>query len=317
MRAIAIEEFGGAEKLKMVEVSTPQPLDNEVQIEIAYTAVNPVDWKIREGLFKTRLPFEFPLILGWDAAGTISAIGKGVKKLKVGDEVYAYCRKPLAKWGTYAQYVCMEAENVALKPKTLSFKEAASIPLAGLTAWQSLFDAGKVSKGEQILIHAGAGGVGGFAIQFAKVVGATIYTTASIENHEYVKKLGAKVAIDYKRERVSDIIKKHCSQGLDFVFDTIGGKTLRESLDWLKVGGRVVSLLEEVDPSLTKARKIKSFYVFVKPSGVQLTEIAQLIDEGKVAPPHIEEMPLEEAAQAQERVRTTHTRGKIVLKVSR
>src|ERR1700733_2368139 len=190
MKAMVIEKFGHEEQLHLGDIPTPLPSDNEVQIQVLYSAVNPVDWKIREGLMKNFLPHEFPLILGWDAAGIVKAIGKNVKKFKVGDEVFAYCRKPIVKWGTYAEYVCFDADNIALKPNNINFAEAAAIPLAGLTAWQALFDFAKLKKGESILIHGGAGGVGSFAIQFAKHAGAKVITTASKQNHDYVKKLG-------------------------------------------------------------------------------------------------------------------------------
>ncbi len=315
MEAIIIKEFGGVEKLQLTTVPTPKPTDNEVLIEIHDSGVNPVDWKIREGLLKSRLPHEFPLILGWEAAGRVDAIGKKVKNFKVGDEVYAYCRKPTVKEGTYAEYICLDAQNVALKPKSLSYAQAASIPLAGLTAWQSLFDSANLQKGETVLIHAGAGGVGGFAIQFAKNAGATVYTTAGQENHDYVKKLGADEAIDYKKENFASKMKTLCPKGVDVIFDTVGGKTFHDSLALLKPGGRIVSLLEHLEPADAAKRNIKASYVFVSPNAMQLKQIGDLINKGKVKTPKIEEIPLNQAAEALEKIRKGHTCGKIVLKV--
>lgn len=315
MKAMVIESFGDVEKLHLDQVPTPQPADHEVQIQILYTGVNPVDWKIREGYLKNRLPHEFPIILGWDAAGIVTAVGKNVKKFKKGDEVFAYCRKPTVKWGTYAEYTCFDADNVSLKPKNISFAQAAALPLAGLTAWQALFDFAKLKKGETILIHAGAGGVGGLAIQFAKNAGAHVITTASTANHDYVKKLGADHAIDYRKTDFGKELKKIAPQGVDVVFDTIGGDTLRQSTDLLKPQGRLVSIIEQLDPKVAQEKNIRFGYVFVSPNGQQLNQIGELIEQSKVVPPNIQELPLAEARKAQELSQKGHTKGKLVLKV--
>lgn len=293
----------------------PPPSDNEIQIHIIYTAVNPVDGKIREGLLKNRLPHEFPIIPGWDAAGKISALGKNVKNFKIGDEVYAYCRKPVVHWGTYAEFVNVDAANAALKPKKLNFAEAATIPLAGLTAWQALFDHAKLKAKETLLIHAGAGGVGSLAIQFAKNAGAIVYTTASEANFTYVKKIGAKEAIDYKKDDFVKKIKSLHPEGLDVVFDTVGGDTLHESVKVLKAGGRIVSILGELPKDVLDKYKIQGSYLFVSPNRAQLEQIANLIDQGKVQPPKIIEMPLKEAGLAQEKLSQGFGGGKIVLKI--
>jgi NADPH:quinone reductase-like Zn-dependent oxidoreductase len=315
MKAMVIEKFGHEEQLHFEDLPTPKPTDNEVQIQVLYASVNPVDWKIREGLLKNLLPHEFPLIPGWDAAGVVTAVGKNVKTFKVNDEVFAYCRKPVVKWGTYAEYVCFDANNVALKPKTLNFAEAAAIPLAGLTAWQAIFDFLKLKKGETILIHAGAGGVGSFAIQFAKYAEAKILTTASKQNHDYVKTLGADYAIDYHKSNFVNEVKKLFPNGIDVVFDTVGGKTLQESLEILKPKGRIVSIIEQLDPELARAKNVQSGFVFVSPNGYELKQIASLIEQGKVCAPRIHEMPLSEASKAHEKSREGHTCGKIVLKI--
>lgn len=314
MKAILLEEFGGAEKLKLKEIPTPQPADDEVQIQIAYTSVNPVDWKIREGLLKGRLPHEFPVVPGWDASGTVTAIGKKVKRFRAGDEVFAYCRKPTIHLGTYAEFVCFEANNVVLKPKNITFAQAAAVPLTALTAWQALFDTAHLKAGETILIQAGAGGVGGMAIQLAKNKGAKVYTTASRQNHDYVKKLGAEAVFDYHQDFTNEL-KKLAPQGVDVVFDCVGGKTLFSSFPLLKPGGRLVSIVEQIDPALAKQHNVKADFVFVSPNADELKQIADLISEKKIFPPEIEEMRLTDAAIAQEKNRAGHTRGKIVLKV--
>lgn len=316
MKAIVIEEFGKNAKLTLKQIPTPEPLDNEAQIAIEYTAVNPVDWKICEGRLSA-IPHEFPIVLGWDASGKISKVGKNVSNLKVGEEVFAFCRKPKIQWGTDAEYVCMDANAIAKKPTKLSFAQAAAIPLVGLTAWQSLFDAGKLKKGETVLIHAGAGGVGSLAIQFAKIAGARIITTASQKNHKYVKDLGADIVIDYTRENFVDRIKKEFPDGIDLVYDTIGGQTCQDSLNIIKSKGRLVSILERFDPSKPTPRGIICTYVIGQPNGNQLAQIGDLLNKGTVTLPTIEEMTLEDAPKAFEKIRTGHTQGKIVLKVKK
>lgn len=314
MKAVAIKDFGGVEKLSVLELPIPEAAPNEVLIEVFYTAVNPVDWKIREGHLKEYLPHEFPLIPGWDAAGVVKSIGSDVKNLKPGDEVFAYCRKPTIKWGTYAEYVAFDAENVTLKPKNINFAQAAAIPLVGLTAWQALFDAAKLKKGETILIHAGSGGVGSMAIQFSKWAGARVLTTAGPMNHSYVEKLGADAAIDYHKGFI-DRVKELAPQGVDVVLDCVGGKTLQDSFELLKPNGRLISIVERVDPAAAKQHNIQGAFVFVAPNGKQLAEIAKLISENKVSVPNIEEMSLQDAAKAQEKSRGGHAKGKIVLRI--
>lgn len=317
MKAMVIESFGGAEKLHLDDCPMPKPADNEVLIEVCYAAVNPVDWKIREGLLKGLIQHEFPIILGWDAAGIVVSTGKNVTRFKPGDEVFAYCRKPIVKWGTYAEYVSFNAANVALKPNNISFAQAAAIPLAGLTAWQALFDFAKLKAGETILIHAGAGGVGSLAIEFARQAGAKVYTTASQENHGYVKKLGAHVPIDYRIDNFVTKVRSLEPQGIDVVLDCVGKQTLIDSFQVLKPNGRIVSIVEQVDPALLKKYRVQGGFVFVEPNGAQLAEISNLISQGKVVAPNIEEMPIAAAASAQEKIRQGHTRGKIVLRVKR
>lgn len=314
MKAIAIKDFGGVEKITLTDLPKPEVGPDEVLIEVAYASVNPVDWKIREGYLKDRLPHKFPIVLGWDAAGTVRAVGANVKNLKPGDEVFAYCRKPTIQWGTFAEYVVFDAENVSLKPKSLSFAEASAVPLVALTAWQALFDVAKLKKGETILVHAGAGGVGSMAIQFAKLAGAHVLTTASAANHAYVKQLGAEQAFDYKAGFV-DQVKKAYPKGVDVVFDCAGGKTLRESYSVIKPEGRLVSIVEQVDPEAEKKYHFKGSYVFVRPNGGELTEIGKLIADKKITFPRIEEMRLEEAGEALEKLRSGKAKAKIVLKV--
>jgi NADPH2:quinone reductase len=314
MKAIIIEKFGKTSQVKVAQMPVPHPSDHEVQIAIEYTSVNPVDWKILEGHLES-YPHEFPLVLGWDAAGRISKVGKNVREFKVGDEVFCYCRKPFLKWGTYAEYICVDVTHVALKPKNISFAEAASIPLVALTAWQSLFDEGKLQRNEKVLIHAGSGGVGSMAIQLAKSAGAYVITTTSKKNSEYVKSLGADFVIDYTKERFTERINEKFPQGIDLAFDTIGGEICYENFEILKHNGRLVSILEQFGMDKKPPKGISCHYVFVEPNGKELKQIAQLIEKGKVAPPKIEVMKLEDAAQALEKSKTGHVAGKIVLNI--
>lgn len=315
MKAMVIDAFGGSEKLHLKEIPVPQPKENEVLIRIAYTAVNPVDWKICEGLLKNMLPHEFPLVLGWDAAGVVASVGEDVTGFKVGDEVFAYCRKPTVHEGAYAEYITFEAKHIAHKPKNITFAQAAAVPLAALTAWQALVDDAQLQANETVLIEAGSGGVGGFAIELAKYFGAKVYTTASKENHAYVKKLGADFAIDYQHENVAEKIKAWEPKGLDVVLDCIGGETLKNCYSLLKPGGRLVTIAGQIDPALASKYKIFGCFRFVTPNGAQLAKIAKLIEEGKIQIPQIEEFPIEQAVTAWEKSQHGHTRGKIVLKV--
>ncbi len=315
MKAITINKFGGVEETSWSDLPVPAPKKGEVQIKISHTAVNPVDWKICEGYLQKLLPHAFPLIPGWDASGTISAVGEGVTSFKVGDKVYAYCRKPTVQWGTYAEYVCFDSEHVAPMPKTLDSAQAASIPLVSLTAWQAMFDDAQLREGQTILIHAGAGGVGSMAIQFAKNAGAKVYTTASTSHHDYVKRLGADVAIDYKQRPFYEVLNELEPDGVDVVFDCAGYEALENSYGVVKKGGCLVGIVNRPDPEKCSEHAIKGVFTFVRPEGAQLKKIGQLIDEGKVVPPKVTELPFEEYAHAWEQIKTQHTQGKLVLKV--
>jgi len=318
MKAMAFNEFGGNEKLHSADVPIPEPKIGEVQIKTTYAGVNPVDWKICEGWLKNMLKTEFPVIPGWDVAGIVSKVGEGVAEFKEGDKVYSYCRHPdLVHMGTYAEYICCAADAVALAPRSLSLKEAASIPLVALTAWQSLFGDTAIKPGQSILIHAGAGGVGSVAIQLAKWAGAKVYTTASAKNHDYVKQLGADVAIDYHNEKIEEVMAKYEPKGFDFVYDCVGNQVFDQSLHYVKKGGTLVTICKFViEESLESEHGIRIRFVFVEPNGQELSEISRLFDEGALSAPQLTEFPLEEAAKAWDQLRTEHTRGKIVLKIS-
>lgn len=315
MRAIAIDGFGGPETLKLVELPDPEPGPGQVLIAVAFAGVNPVDWKIREGLLVDRLPHAFPLIPGWECSGTVAAVGEGVDDFTVGDEVYTYCRKKVVQWGTDCELVAVDADDVARKPGVLDTPQAAAVPLAALTAWQSLIDHAKLQAGETVLVHAAAGGVGSFAVQIAHDHGAHVIGTASEANHGYVREMGCEQVIDYRTTDFVEAVKAVHHEGVDVVFDLVGGETQARSLDALADGGRLVSIVEPPQGEAYRRRHIAGQYVFVQPNGWQLAEIGAMFDEGALEVAVQQVFPLEEAAAAQELSRAGHVRGKLVLQV--
>ena len=315
MKAIAIKEFGGRDKMQLMDVPVPAVGAQEVLNQVKAAGVNPVDWKIREGFLRDMMPYEFPIILGWDAAGLVVDVGKNVTGFKPGDEVYAYCRTAVIHHGSYAQFIAVPEDNVAAKPTSTSFEEAASIPLAALTAYQSLMDAAGLRVGESVLIHAAAGGVGGFAVQLARYRGGKVFGTASAANHNYVKSLGADVLIDYNTQDFRQVVRESRPGGVDVVLDCIGGDVVEESLDILNANGRLVTIAE---PGLVKkfrAQGINAHFVFVAPNSAQLHEITKLTETGKLSSHLSGRYPLEEAAKAHEVLEGQHVRGKLVLTV--
>ncbi len=315
MKAAMIHFYGGLDAIEIGETEIPLPKDDEVQIAIAYAGINPVDWKICDGLLQGRLESKFPIILGWDACGTISSLGKNVTDFKEGDVVFAYCRKEILHDGSFAEYICLDAKNVALKPKTLSLSQAASIPLSALTAWQSLFDTADLKAKETVVIHAGAGGVGMFAIQLAKLANAYVITTATAPKHDYVLQFGVDRIIDYSKENFVEQIKSEFPDGVDVLYDTVGGNTLQASYEIVKKGGRLVSIAGIIDQAIANQYEVQAEFVFVTPSGEQLKKLAALFDQGKLKAPQINEIPFSELLSALRKSREGHTLGKFVLKI--
>ena len=313
MKALAINEFGGRDKLQLMELPVPEIRPGEILVKVKAAGVNPVDWKMREGYLKDLFPHEFPVILGWDAAGVVEKVGNGVTRFKKGDEIFAYCRKPIVHGGAYAEYIVLEEEHSAIKPKNISFEEAASIPLAALTAYQSLFDAAKLQPEESILIHAAAGGVGGFGVQLAKDHGSIVWGTASGHNKKYVQDLGASEIVDYTQEDFRQAIRSHCPDGVDVVFDCVGGEVLQKSIDIVRQGGRLISIVD--DPTGLARSDVHKEFVFVAPNSAQLTELALMVEQGRLKTHLSQVFPFnqEEARKALELSESGHTRGKMVL----
>ncbi len=312
MKAVLINEFGGRDKLMVSQLPAPSPSEGEVLIRVHAAGVNPVDWKIREGRLKDRFPHQFPIILGWDLAGMVVETGHSARRFKPGDEVFAYCRRPVIQKGTYAEYVALPESYIAAGPKGLSFEESASIPLAGLTAYQALYDAAKIKPGESIVIIGASGGVGSFAVQFARIADAAVYAVASKTNHSYLTKLGADETIDYQHADFHKALHDYEPEGVDVVFDLIGGETLRNACNCVRDGGRVVSILENIGDQFPR---IDFHYVFVEPNVVQLEHISDLIAAGKLKTHVSAVFALEDVGQAHERMETGHTRGKIALRI--
>lgn len=308
MKAVQIHKFGGADQLIYEDAQNPVIKPDDVLIKVYATSINPVDWKIRSGAFGGSDQRQFPLILGWDVSGIITQKGEEVKGFEINDEVYA--RPDVSRSGTYAEYVAVNYKEIALKPKSITHNEAAAVPLAGLTAWQGIFDHGKLQPGQKILIHAAAGGVGTFAVQLAKWKGAYVIGTASNDNIDFLHMLGADQVIDYKNEDFSERLRD-----LDLVFDLIGGEVQKKSLEVLKPGGILVSTVGIQDKELVKAKGILGIEYMAQSIPDHLFQLAKLIDEGKLKPIISEIMPLEMARKAQEKSESKHSKGKIVLQV--
>ncbi|RDC58013.1 NADP-dependent oxidoreductase [Pedobacter chinensis] len=308
MKAIRIHEFGGPDVLSIDDIPVPKPNKDEVLIKVHATSVNPVDWKIREGLRKTKFPSKLPLTLGWDVSGVIEELGEKVGTFRKGDEVYG--RPEPTKNGAYAEYIVVNANQISIKPTNIGHTEAAAVPLAGLTAWQGLFDHGLLKEGQKVLIHAAAGGVGTYAIQFAKCKGAHVIGTASAHNIDFLKRLGADEVIDYNMEDFEKVLKD-----IDLVLDTLGSEIQLKSIDVLKAGGRLITTLMPEYVAESKAKKVHLIGFTAQSIPDQLTEIAKLIDNGKVKPIVEKVLTLTDAKKAQIESEQGHTRGKIVLQV--
>ena len=308
MKAIRIHEYGGPDVLSIDEIPMPEPAADEVLIRVHATSVNPVDWKIREGLRKEKFPSKLPLTLGWDVSGVVEQVGEKVSIFRKGDEVYG--RPDPTKNGAYAEYIVVKANLLSIKPISIGHTEAAAVPLAGLTAWQGLFDHGLLKEGQKVLIHAAAGGVGTYAVQFAKSKGAYVIGTASDQNIDFLKRLGADEVIDYNMDNFETILSD-----IDLVLDTIGGDTQLKSIEVLKIGGRLITTLAPEFVTEAKAKNVHLTAYMAQSFPEQLAEIATMIDAGKVKPIIDQVLPFTEARSAHMRSEEGHTRGKIVLQV--
>ena len=331
MKAAYINRYGNIDDVQLDGQSKPPITENDVLVKIHAASINPLDLRVLEGEFKAIQPVKFPFILGNDFAGTVVQVGANVKQFKAGDEVYAKTDQN----GAFAEYTVVHQSSLALKPQNISMELAASLPLVSLTAWQALVEIAKVQAGQKVLIHAGSGGVGSIAIQLAKHLGATVATTTSGKNAQWVKALGADIIIDYKTTDFEQELKDY-----DVVLDTQGGKILEKSLNVLKRGGRIISisgppdrefaeaihanwLLKCIIPLLSwsirnKAKKkgITYSFLFMQPNGQQLSEISKLVESGNINPIVDKTYAFTEIKDAFQYVNTGRAKGKVVLKIA-
>lgn len=303
MKAIRIHEFGGPEVLRYEDIPESQPGPGEVRIRVFAAGVNPIDWKIRRGYMELPLP----MTVGSDVAGVVDAVGQGVDSFQPEDEVFG---KASAGQGGYAEYTIVNSTQIAQKPKSIGFIESAAIPTAGLAAWQSLFDIAGLERGQTVLIHGAAGGVGSFAVQFAKWKGAYVIGTASSKNTEFLKGIGCDEVIDYRNQQFEEIVSN-----LDVVLDTIGGDTLERSWSVLKPGGFLVTTVASIPEDTPQKHGVRAERLMTQADGKELAQIAAIIDERKIKPIVTTVLPLADAQKAHEMSESGHTRGKIVLRI--
>ncbi|MEW1613199.1 MULTISPECIES: NADP-dependent oxidoreductase [unclassified Streptomyces] len=309
MKAISYSAYGPAGVLEYGERPDPKVGPDSVLVRVRAAAVNPVDWKAREGYLKDGLEAVFPVIPGWDVSGVVVQPGIAVEEFAAGDEVIGYVREDFLSRGTFAEYVAAPVRTLARKPLSLSFEEAAGLPLAGLTAYQVLHRALKIRSGDTVLVHAAAGGVGSLAVQLARHTGCRVIGTASARNHEHVRSLGAE-PVEYG-DGLADRLRELAPEGIDAAFDTVGGEALRVSAETLAEGGRLASIADG------EVFSYGGHYAFVRPDAADLAHLAELAEQGIVTV-HVDRVfPLERAAEAYRLNQEGRTRGKIVVTVDR
>jgi len=309
MKAVVIHSYGGPDVLKVEDVPRLVPQEDEILIRVIAASVNPVDVAIRKGYLAELIGNKFPLILGMDGSGIVEKTGAKITKFKEGDPVYAFFT--LASEGGYAEFVTAKDNEVASKPKAVTYTQAAAVPAAGSTAWEVLVDVAKLGAGQTLLIHGGSGGVGHLAIQIAKARAAKVIATASNTNQDFIKKMGADIAVDYTKAKFEEVAKD-----VDVVLDMVGGETLKRSYGVVKKGGIIVSIVDDVDQKELDAHGIRGVTFRCEPKASVLEDLAKLIDAKKITPVVSQTFPLSEVAKAQEQIATSHTRGKIVLKIA-
>jgi NADPH:quinone reductase-like Zn-dependent oxidoreductase len=310
MKAAYYDEFGELNQINVGELDKPEPAEGEILIQVKAAGVNPVDAAVARGMLNEFIPAEFPVIPGWDVAGVIEERGHSARRFTKGDKVYAYARRPVIQHGTFAEYISIPESYVAKSPDKLTMEEAGGVPLTGLTAYQSLFDAGKLKGGETILILGASGGVGSMAIQLANWKGATVIGVAGTSNQDYMKNLGADYTIDYSKGNVGEAVDKIAPDGVDIIFHCSRGESLAQSHDKLKEGGRLISITNS-DP---KRRDDVHFqYVFVEPNAIQLEHLSELADSGSLKVTVSKTYQLDNAQQALQDIESLHTRGKTVI----
>ena len=305
-QAIRIHNYGGPEELKLEQIQHPEPQAGEVVVRVLAVGVNPVDWKITEGHMKNFRPVQFPYVPGRDIAGIVEEVGAGVTAFQKGQAVFGQSAK-----GGYAEHTIASVNTLALKPEVLSFEEAAAIPVGATTAWQGLFDHGKLQAGQTVLVQGAAGGVGLFAIQFAHWKGAHVIGTTSKANVDFVRSLGAETVVDYTSTAVEQVV-----HDVDLVFDTVGASTLASSLKAVKNGGTLVTIAGQPPEEKVRERNVQVAAFSAQVSSELLSTFAQLIKEGQVKVALEATYPLSDAGRAHEHSKSGHGRGRIVLHVA-
>jgi len=332
MKAFVVDRYGKKDRGRIGEMPNPEVRENDVLVQIHAASVNLLDSKIRSGEFKLILPYRLPLILGNDVSGVVVRVGSQVRRFKPGDEVYA--RPDQDRIGTFAEFIAIKEDSVAHKPKNLTMEEAASVPLVALTAWQALVERANLQKGQRVFIQAGSGGVGTIAIQLAKHLGATVATTTSTANVELVKRLGADIVVDYKKEEFDRVLRDY-----DLVLHSLGAEMLEKSLHVLRPGGKLISISGPPDPEFVKdfglnpilgpvtrilsygARKkaerrhVDYSFLFMRASGQHLREITSLIESGIIQPVIDRVFPFNSTEEALAYVETGRAKGKVIVKV--
>jgi NADPH:quinone reductase-like Zn-dependent oxidoreductase len=332
MRAFILDRYGSKTDLRLGEMPYPEVREDDVLVQVHAAGLNVLDSKLKQGTFKLILPYRPPVILGHDVAGTVVRVGSRVRRFKAGDEVYS--RPDDGRIGAFAELISIREESVAHKPANLTMEEAASIPLVGLTAWQALVELAKLKKGQKVLIHAGSGGVGTFAIQLAKHVGATVATTTSTVNIDLVKGLGADIVVDYKKDAFERLLNEY-----DIVLNSLGPETLGKSLSVLRPGGQLISISGPPDTAFAKARRmswilrlvmgllsyrirrraarrrVSYSFLFMRPSGDQLRQITPLIESRAIRPIVDRVYPFESLNEAMAYLETGRAKGKVVVRV--
>ncbi len=304
MKAALITAYGN--DIEVTDVDRPALPDDSVMLEVHAAAINPIDWIVMEGHLQGMLDYDLPWIVGYDVAGVVAEVGESTTKFAVGDRVFA--RADGMQAGTMAEYSAVKESDLALQAENASHAESAGIPLAGLTAWQALYEHAQLAPGQRVLIHAGSGGVGTLAIQFAKHTGAWVATTASNENRQLVTDLGADQFVDYSAQKFEDVVEP-----VDVVFDMLGGETLERSFEVVKPGGRVVSIKGDAPEGLADEKGVSFSQFFMHPDGSQLAEIARLIEAGIVKPIVDREFPLDQVGEAYAYARSGKANGKVVV----
>jgi len=323
MRAMVIDRFGGPEVLREAELPRPEPGPGELLVRVACAGVNPADWKTREGWLSQFFQYRFPFVLGFDLAGTVVKVGEGVDAALVGRRVVAYSRQGYGEWGSYAEYAAVWANAVVALPDHVGDAEAASLPTAGITAWEALFESGQLQRGQRVLVHGGAGAVGSIAIQLARETGAEVAATCSAANIDYVRELGAALAIDYRAGTLESDVKAWAPEGVDLVIDAVGQGSLPQAVMLTRRGGVIAPIAtliadESHDPQRAAERGVRIVTTMsnLQRSPAQLRELATRLASGALKAPPLTILPLSQVAEAHRRVQAGGQRGKFVLQVS-